>query len=72
MASNLYRGEVRPRRQPPRHHIETSAALHDTRPVDDPFPPLSNKQFPALYVRDPIKNQYRRYMRAKSPTSRFR
>lgn len=67
MSGSLYRGEVRPRRQSPRHHIEMSAALHDTRPVEDPFPPLSSKQFPALYQRNPIKNQYRQFMRAKSP-----
>jgi hypothetical protein len=52
----MYRGEVRPRRQPPRHHIETSAAAHQHHDIDDPFPPLSSKQFPALYIRKPIKN----------------
>jgi hypothetical protein len=31
----------------------------------DPFPSLSSKQFPAQYQRDPVKNQYRRFMRAK-------
>jgi hypothetical protein len=70
--SSLYRGEVRPRRSPPRHHIETSAAAHQHHNVDDPFPPLSSKQFPALYQHDPIKNAYRKFMRAKSPTSKFR
>jgi hypothetical protein len=63
-----YRGETRPRRQPPRHHIETFAASHQTGSPSDPFPTLSSKQFPALYVRNPIKNAYRSYMRAKSPT----
>ena len=62
----MYRGESRPRRQPPRHHVTMSAASHNTQPVSDPFPPISSKQFPALYTRDPVKNQYRRYMRAKS------
>jgi hypothetical protein len=65
--SSMYRGETRPRRQGVRHHIEASAAAHRARDVSDPFPPLSNKQFPAFYVRNPIKNQYRRYMRAKTP-----
>jgi hypothetical protein len=64
--SSLYRGESRPRRQAPRHHIETSAAAHQIKPVNDPFPPISSKQFPALYIHDPVKNQYRSYMRAKS------
>lgn len=49
-----------------------AAATRDTRPVNDPFAPLSNKQFPALYVRNPVKNVYRRYMRAKSPYLRGR
>ena len=66
--SSVYRGESRPRRQGTRHHIETSAAVHHTHSPDDPFPPLSNKQFPSFYQHDPVKNQYRRYMRAKSPT----
>lgn len=65
---NGYRGETRPRRQGVRHHIETFAATHQQHHPTDPFPPLSNKQFPAMYSRNPIKNQYRRYMRAKSPT----
>jgi hypothetical protein len=64
---NMYRGEVRPRRQPPRHHVEPFAESHRHRDVSDPFPPLSSKQFPAMYTHDPIKNQYRRYMRAKQP-----
>ena len=68
MSSSMYRGETRPRRQPGRHHIETFAASHQIKAVDDPFAPLSSKQFPALYVRNPIRNQYRRFMRAKSPT----
>jgi hypothetical protein len=64
--SSGYRGEGRPRRQPPRHHVETSASAHEPRhhPMD-PFPSLSSKQFPAQYQRDPVKNQYRRFMRAK-------
>lgn len=67
--SSEYRGEVRPRRQGVRHHIETFSAAHQVKPVSDPFPPISNTQFPAMYQRNnPIKNQYRRYMRAKSPT----
>lgn len=65
MASG-YRGEVRPRRQPTRHHISLSAGQHRTDTVDDPFGPLSSKQFPSLYQRSPIKNQYRKYMRAKT------
>jgi hypothetical protein len=66
MSGSMYRGESKPRRSSPRHHIETSAAAHQHKQVSDPFPPLSSKQFPALYVRDPIKNQYRQFMRAKS------
>jgi len=64
--SGGYSGEVKPRRQAPRHHVETSAAAHESRghPMD-PFPILSSKQFPALYQRDPVKNQYRRFMRSK-------
>lgn len=63
-----YRGESRPRRQGVRHHIETNAAAHKAQDVSDPFPPLSSKQFPSMYVRNPIKNAYRSYMRSKSPT----
>ena len=44
-----------------------SSATHMTKPVSDPFPPLSSKQFPSLYVRNPIRNQYRHFMRVKSP-----
>ena len=62
-----YRGEVKPRRQPSRHHIVMWSASHDSRPVDDPFPPISSKQFPAMYIRSPMKNQYRAYMRMKTP-----
>lgn len=67
MTSSVFRGEVKPRRQAPRHHIEPSAEAHQSHKVDDPFPPISTKQFPAMYVRDPIKNAYRNYMRAKQP-----
>jgi hypothetical protein len=63
-----YRGQSRPRRQGVRHHIETYSASHQVKPVSDPFPPMSSAQFPALYTRNPIKNQYRRFMRAKTPT----
>lgn len=63
---NEYRGEVKPRRTSTRHHIEMSAAGHQHRDVDDPFPPLSSKQFPAFYIRSPVKNLYRQYMSAKS------
>ena len=63
---NGYRGEVKPRRTPTRHHIQMYSASHNTQPVSDPFPPLSNKQFPAFYTRSPIKNMYRSYMSAKS------
>lgn len=61
-----YRGESRPRREPTRHHISLFAGSHRHDSVDDPFGPISNKQFPAFYTHNPIKNQYRRYMRAKS------
>jgi len=71
MASE-FRGEVRPRRQPVQHHIVTNAATHISRPVEDPFPPISNTQFPQLYIRSPTKNAYRSYMRMKSPYSRQR
>jgi hypothetical protein len=64
---NEFRGEVKPRRSPSRHHIEMSAAAHQHhgQPLD-PFPPLSNSQFPQLYVRSPVQNAYRKFMRAKS------
>ena len=65
MASG-YRGEVRPRRQPSRHHIVMYSSAHQTKTVSDPFPPISSKQFPAFYVRSPVKNQYRTYMKSKS------
>jgi hypothetical protein len=72
MASE-FRGEVRPRRSPPKHHIVMSAARHDLRPVDDPFAPISNSQFPQLYIRSTMRNTYRSYMRAKTPyTTRVR
>ena len=66
MAESGYSGEVRPRRRPTRHNITVSAASHDTQPVNDPFPPISSAQFPHLYQRNPIRNQYRRFMRQKS------
>lgn len=51
----------------------TSAARHDTRPVSDPFAPISNSQFPQLYIRSTMRNQYRNYMRIKTPyTTRIR
>ena len=62
-----YRGATRPRRQNNQRRMIPSAALNKSHDVSDPFPPISNKQFPAFYQRDPIKNQYRAYMRAKSP-----
>jgi len=31
---------------------------------------MSSKQFPAFYQRNPQKNQYRSYMRMKSPYSK--
>ena len=65
--SNGYRGEVRPRRQPVRHHVSLHAGAHSALPVDDPFGAISSSQFPAMYIRNPIRNQYRRYMRAKTP-----
>jgi hypothetical protein len=43
-----------------------NAAAHQHKPVNDPFPPISSKQFPALYTRNPIRNQYRQFMRSKS------
>jgi hypothetical protein len=50
-----------------------SAARHDLRPVDDPFAPISNSQFPQLYIRSTMRNTYRSYMRAKTPyTTRVR
>ena len=66
MADSEYRGEERPRRRPTRHNITISSAQHSTAPTEDPFAPISTKQFPAFYQRNPIRNQYRRYMRAKS------
>ena len=62
-----YRGETRPRRQPSRHHISLYAGAHKTDEVNDPFPPFNSSQFPAFYTRNPIRNQYRRYMRMKTP-----
>jgi hypothetical protein len=41
-------------------------------PVEDPFPPISTKQFPSLYIRNPVKNVYRSYMRMKSPYQKSR
>ena len=70
--SSLYRGETKPRRQPPRHHIQVSASAHRPKDVSDPFPPLSSKQFPSFYVRSPIKNAYRSYMKVKSPYQKSR
>jgi hypothetical protein len=61
-----YRGEVRPRRRPTRHNIHVSAATHSTAPVSDPYEPISAGGFPAFYQRNPIRNQYRKYMRLKS------
>ena len=66
MADSGYRGEVRPRRRPSRHNITVSAANTSTLPTTDPFGPISSKQFPAFYQRNPIRNQYRKFMRQKS------
>ena len=67
-----YRGEGRPRRSPTHHHVQVNAGLHKTGAPSDPFGPLSNAQFPSLYIRSPMKNAYRSYMRAKSPYRRQR
>lgn len=65
--SSEYRGEVRPRRQVTHHNISLHAASHRATDVSDPFGAFNSVQFPAMYLRNPIKNQYRRYMRAKMP-----
>ena len=49
-----------------------SAARHDSRPVTDPFAPISNSQFPQLYIRSTMRSPYRSYMRAKAPYARFK
>ena len=74
-----FRGEVRPRRQPAgRRHIMTSAAKTRSDDFSNPFKStptvstLSSKQFPALYVRSPLKRQYRNFMRMKTPYTRIR
>jgi hypothetical protein len=67
-----YRGESRPRRSATRHHIELWSTAHQHRDVDDPFPPLSSSQFPALYTRSPVKNLYHQYMRSKAPYKKSR
>ena len=64
--STEYRGEIRPRRQPARHHIIMNSATRSKLPVTDPFPPMSSQQFPQLYLRNPQKNVYRSYMRSKT------
>ena len=64
--TSQYRGEVRPRRRPPRHNIVMYSAAHKSGTPDDPFAPISSAQFPALYQRNPVKNVYRSYMRSKS------
>jgi hypothetical protein len=69
---SMYRGEVRPRRQPTRHHIVMHVSSHRHDDTSVPFKVLSNAQFPALYIRSPVRRQYRNYMRAKSPYQRQR
>ena len=56
----------------------TSAAKTRSDDFSNPFKPtpisstISSKQFPALYVRSPLKRQYRNFMRIKTPYTRTR
>jgi hypothetical protein len=70
------RSEARGRRQSPRHHVETSAASHRAADFSSPYTAgpinLSSAQFKDQYVRNPSRNAYMRFMRAKSPYKRSR
>jgi hypothetical protein len=71
------RREAAPRRQPPRHHIETHAASHRAPDFSSPYTAgpinLAPAQFKDVYQHNnPIRNQYRKFMRVKTPYSRAR
>jgi hypothetical protein len=67
----LMRSESSARRQSMRHHIQTSAGAHRAADFSSPFTAgkinLSPAQFTGMYVRNPLRNVYNRFMRAKSP-----
>ena len=59
------------RRQSTRHHIEMYAGAHRAKDFSSPWTAgkinLSPAQFKSQYVRNPLRNQYRNFMRVKSP-----
>jgi hypothetical protein len=68
------RSEASQRRRPTRHNIVTYSGTHRADDVSSPFTSgminLAPAQFHGMYVRNPARNQYRRFMRAKSPYRR--
>ena len=74
MASPIYQRGAKGRRQPTRHHIETFAASHRSADFSSPYTSglnnLAPAQFQSQYVRNPLRNQYRNFMRVKTPYKR--
>jgi len=71
------RSEASQRRLPVRHHVMVSAAAHRADDLSSPFTAgmsnnLAPAQFHGMYVRNPARNQYQRFMRSKSPYRRPR
>jgi hypothetical protein len=68
--------QSRGRRQPTRHHVQLSSAAHQIKGFSSPYTAgpinLASAQFGSQYVRNPSRNQYRRFMRVKSPYSKPR
>lgn len=62
------------RRASTRHHIESSSAAHQIKGFSNPYTAgkinLSPVQFGSQYVRNPLRNQYRNFMKVKSPYRR--
>jgi hypothetical protein len=59
------------RRQSTRHHVEMYSAAHRSKDFSSPWTAgkinLAPAQFKSQYIRNPSRNQYRNFMRVKSP-----
>lgn len=61
----------RQKRRPTRHNMSTDIARHHDLDMSSPFTSgsmnnLAPAQFHGMYVRNPIRNQYRKFMKVKS------
>jgi hypothetical protein len=65
------KGQSGGRRASTRHHIELYSAAHRAKDFSSPYTAgpinLAPAQFGSQYVRNPARNAYRNFMRAKTP-----